>query len=643
MPRLSAGICIVSASWQHLLQNVAILAILVTVWTHGLDWIEGKARWYRELFGVCLSAAGIILLMQVPLEIRPGVFTDLRGALIALAGFFGSPLIGIAAGLTAAAYRIHLGGTGVIGGIVSIVACAAVGIGGYFIRRGRQATMRDVVSFAVATSLAVPIGFLALPAAIMLPTLAQGGPVIAFMTCVASMVAGLVLVEAERHRETARTNLFYRSIIDALPEPLNAKDLQGRFLAANPATASQVNAPDVAALIGKTDFDFFPQDVAKGFRADEERILRTGEPQTIEQALIREDGSRAWLSTLKSPLRDSSGTIVGLLTHNRDMTERKRLEDEIAEGRRRLNDAMEHMADGLVMFDRDARIILCNDQYRTMFPATAELRVPGARLEDILRASVMRGDQTGIAHDEIDMWIRHTLDAFRQPGETDIQMRDGRWLSARVRPTADGGALTMMTDVTQRKHAAAVMTDLNQRLANLASEDGLTGLTNRRGYDEALARTFAQNHRSGAPLSLLLIDIDRFKHYNDTCGHPAGDNCLRTVGSLLKRTLRRPGDVAARHGGDEFAAILPDTPEEGALLVAESVRKKVHNLGLQHSGNTLGIVTVSIGVATMTADGAFARPEELVRAADAALYAAKAAGRDCTMTADPQQRLAANG
>ena len=85
MPRLRAGICIVGASWQQLLQNLAILAILVSVWTHGLDRIDGKARWYRDAFGVGLSAAGVILLMQVPLEIGPGIFVDLRGALIALA------------------------------------------------------------------------------------------------------------------------------------------------------------------------------------------------------------------------------------------------------------------------------------------------------------------------------------------------------------------------------------------------------------------------------------------------------------------------------------------------------------------------------------------------------------------------------
>ena len=643
MPRLRAGICNVSASWQGLLQNFAILAIVVTVWTHGLDWIEGKARWYRELFGVCLAGASVILLMLVPFEIGPGVFTDLRGALIALAGFLGSPLIGVATALVAVAFRIHLGGAGTTAGVLSSVIAAAVGVGGHILLRGRMATKRDIFTFAIVSAASSVVGLLVLPHAIMLVTFARAGLPVAVMSFAAAMVAGLTVVERDRRRDVARTNLFYRAIIDALPEPLNAKDLEGRFLAANPATAGQVNAPDVEALIGKTDFDFFPDDTARRFRADEERVLARGEPETIEQPLDREDGPRRWLSTLKSPLRDSSGAIIGLLTHNRDITERKHMEDEIAESRQRLNDAMEHMADGLVMYDREARLVLCNDQYRTMFPATAEMRVPGARLEDILRASVARGDQTGIPPEKVEAWVRHTLDTFRQPGETDIHMSDGRWLSARVRPTADGGSLTVMTDVTRTKHAEAIMTGLNQRLANLANEDGLTGLMNRRGYDEALKRAFAQSRRNGAPLSLLLVDVDRFKAYNDTYGHPAGDDCLRTIGSLLRLGLRRPSDGAARYGGEEFAAILPDTPEEGAMLLAEKLRQTIHGLGMEHTGSALGVLTISIGVATMADGSGIVDQEDLIREADAALYAAKAAGRNRVMAAEPGRRLAANG
>ena len=498
-------------------------------------------------------------------------------------------------------------------------------------------------AFAVATSLAVPIGFLVLPAAIRLPTLIEGGPVIAVMTFMATMVAGLALMDADRRREVSRANLFYRAIIDSLPEPLNAKDLDGHFLAANPATARQLGAPDVASVIGKTDFDFHPQDLARRFRADEERVLAAGEPETIEQEISRQGGARVWSSTLKVPLRDRTGAIVGLLTHNHDITERKRLEDEIAESRRRLNEAMEHMADGLAMFDKEARLVLCNEQYRAMFPASADVRVPGARLEDILRASAERGDQTGIPAGAIDTWIGNTVANFAKPGETDLQMRDGRWIRARVRPTADGGSLTLMTDVTQIKKAEAALTDVNQRLMNLASEDGLTGLSNRRAFDVALRRAFGQSRRNGTPLSLLLVDVDHFKAYNDTYGHPAGDNCLRTIGNLLRMTLRRPSDVAARYGGEEFAAILPDTPEEGAMQLAEKLRKSILGLGMEHTGTKLGAVTVSIGVATMAAGSLVAHHDELMARADAALYAAKAGGRNRTIAAEPDQPLAAAG
>ncbi len=633
-----------NASWQGLLQNFAILVILVSVWTHGMDWVEGRRRWHREALGVIVAGGGVILLMLAPFEIRPGITIDLRYALIGLAGFLGSPLIGIVAGIVAATFRIvHTGGVGATAGALSIAISTATGVAGGLLLRGRPATVRDLLIFAGVATIIPLTGSLALLPAVPLRILVDGAPSLVGMTLLAILLAGLAVIEADHRRETARANVFYRAIIDTLPEPLNAKDLEGRFLAANPATAHQVNASSVAALIGKTDFDFHGEAVARGLRADEERVLAAGHPETIEQVLVRPDGARVWLSTLKAPLRNHAGLIVGLLTHNRDMTERKRLEDQIAQGRQRLDEALEHMADGLAMFDRKARLILCNAQYRTMFPLTAEMRFPGARLEDILRASVERGEQIDIAPGAVDAWIRYTLDHFTAAGETDIQMGDGRWLRARVRPTADGGSLTLMTDVTQTKRAESVLNDLNQRLMNLASEDGLTGLSNRRAFDVALPRAVAQSRRDGKPLSLLLIDVDHFKAYNDTFGHPAGDTCLRTIGNLLRMSLKRPSDVAARYGGEEFAAILPDTPEEGGMQLAETLRTTVLGLGMQHPGTRAGVLTISIGVATMEADGDGARPEALTAEADAALYAAKAAGRNRTVAADRAMRLAAAG
>ena len=161
----------------------------------------------------------------------------------------------------------------------------------------------------------------------------------------------------------------------------------------------------------------------------------------------------------KAPLRNRAGEIIGLLTHHRDISERKRIRDEVAQSRRRLNDAMEHMADGLAMFDqRLPRLV--HEQYRTMFSKTTELRVraPGLRISARV---VERGEQTDIAPGAVDTWIEYTLANFTKAGETDIQMGDGRWIRARVSPTDDGGSLTLMTDVTRIKHAEAVLTDVN--------------------------------------------------------------------------------------------------------------------------------------------------------------------------------------
>ena len=163
--------------------------------------------------------------------------------------------------------------------------------------------------------------------------------------------------------------------------------------------------------------------------------------------------------------------------------------------------------------------------------------------------------------------------------------------------------------------------------------DGLTGIANRRYFDVALDRELRRAQRSGGQLSLLLMDIDSFKAYNDHFGHQQGDSCLTTVAQALAAMLKRPADVAARYGGEEFAAILPDTSAEQAVIVANAVREHVAGLQLPHAaGAARAHVTLSIGVASFDKEG-LDEAAPLIEAADKALYAAKRAGRDCVMVA----------
>lgn len=172
----------------------------------------------------------------------------------------------------------------------------------------------------------------------------------------------------------------------------------------------------------------------------------------------------------------------------------------------------------------------------------------------------------------------------------------------------------------------------NQRLAELARTDPLTGLLNRRGFDENLAREWRRCRRAGKPVTLLMLDADEFKRYNDHFGHQAGDQVLRMIADCVLSRIRRPGDIAARYGGEEFAVVLPDTALAGGLRVAEAIRAAIEDKAITHAPGHHG-VTVSIGL-SHAEPGAGGSAEDMLTVADAALYESKTAGRN-RVTARP--------
>jgi diguanylate cyclase (GGDEF)-like protein len=165
-------------------------------------------------------------------------------------------------------------------------------------------------------------------------------------------------------------------------------------------------------------------------------------------------------------------------------------------------------------------------------------------------------------------------------------------------------------------------------LEGLSMRDGLTGVANRRHFDQCMEKEWRRALRSGMPISVIMIDIDLFKHYNDACGHLAGDDCLRKVAGALAAGAARPADLLARYGGEEFACILPETDLHGACVVAENLRQRVIDLAIPHPSSTVaGCVTVSLGVSTRIPT-AETGPQKLLKTADSYLYQAKKAGRN---------------
>lgn len=169
---------------------------------------------------------------------------------------------------------------------------------------------------------------------------------------------------------------------------------------------------------------------------------------------------------------------------------------------------------------------------------------------------------------------------------------------------------------------------LNKRLEAISTVDSLTNLSNRRYFDDALQRELLRAQRAKTSISLILLDIDFFKQYNDEYGHLAGDNCLRLISTVLQENVKRPGDMAARYGGEEFCIIMPDTDQNGALNLADQIKNEVESLNIPHGKSRIANhVTVSMGTAT-TVPGLHVTTNMLINAADKALYIAKKDGRN---------------
>ncbi len=167
----------------------------------------------------------------------------------------------------------------------------------------------------------------------------------------------------------------------------------------------------------------------------------------------------------------------------------------------------------------------------------------------------------------------------------------------------------------------------NENLINLATHDALTGLANRRSFDEVLPDEWARCYRTQQPLALIMLDVDLFKNFNDHYGHQRGDACLQNIARILQAAGQRPGDLAARYGGEEFAVVAADTDVAGALSLAELIRQSLEVLALPHASSPFSVVTVSMGIAVMVPNENTS-PELLILAADQALYRAKNGGRN---------------
>ncbi|MBC7683047.1 MAG: diguanylate cyclase [Ferruginibacter sp.] len=347
------------------------------------------------------------------------------------------------------------------------------------------------------------------------------------------------------------------------------------------------------------------------------------EPQILEQP------DDQWVRISQRRLSDGSTAILRV-----DITDVVRKERALEQARQQaqraqsqLAEALEAMPIGVELYDAQDRLVYFNRKMGEMRPWFTLDEGRGLTHEALLRI----GLRQGFPHEAIgceEEWLAAHLAHRGQRVTPDVRSYPiGVWAHAYESRTPSGYIVAVRLDVTEMVLQRQALEQANQRLALLSATDGLTGIANRRHFDTTLATEWLRGARQQEPLTLLMIDIDHFKLYNDHYGHLAGDACLRRVAQLLATCVRRAGELVARYGGEEFVLLLPGTDQNHARLVAQHCIDALALECIPHAASpTAHYVTLSIGL-THTIPDAEHPPEILVDAADMALYRAKNAGR----------------
>jgi diguanylate cyclase (GGDEF)-like protein/PAS domain S-box-containing protein len=318
----------------------------------------------------------------------------------------------------------------------------------------------------------------------------------------------------------------------------------------------------------------------------------------------------------------AGGGWVGI---HEDITERVRDEEalfqksaELARINLRFDTALSHMTQGLCMFDENKRLVVWNRRYAELYDVPAELLKVGTPYELIVTDRVSRGwIKADTSPEAVKAKVAELSNLPRDSRRID-ELADGRFVQLSRQPMPGGGWLSMIEDITERRRAEA-------EIVHLARHDVLTGLANRAEFNERLDEVTRRSKQCGAPITIMMLDLDKFKAVNDTLGHPVGDLLLAEVGRRLKSTIRE-SDLLARLGGDEFAIIQQGTSNQHesaialALRIVNAIAKPFDLNGHEAS------IGVSIGITMAPEHGS--EPEELLKHADLALYEAKASGRN---------------
>ena len=512
---------------------------------------------------------------------------------------------------------------------------------------------KDNINFMIATFLLNAIYWIARAAIVIfiLPTHPEIYDIILIFSYIMVLLVctlgtlGLILLinknlverEEKERLKAEKERLKFLTIIETSPDLILVSKLSdGEIVLANKVFLDTLGY-ETDEVVGKTalELNIWENSETRAKFANDLKINK--KLSHYENRYVRKDKSKFIGSMSASTITiEDEVFIIGII---RDVTELKEIEEILQESKNKFETIAMSSASWEAWFDEKGVLVWTNDLVEEITGFTLE---ESFEKDDLIRNLLISDDSQEI----LDQKFKTTLEMQKNgTSEARIKSKDGsfKWILINWRPVISDkkefkGFRTSIVDITEKKKAEFAAAELAQQLKKEKEvaernslTDGMTGLANRRYLDEQIMLEYFRMKRTGEKLSIVMLDVDFFKLYNDAYGHLQGDECLKMVAKVLKTTIKRATDIAARYGGEEFVVLLPDTDEIGAIKVAETLRANVEAMKMEHKNSKISdVVTVSIGVATFDKHSLVA-PENLVQKADEALYEAKNSGRNKVM------------
>ncbi|MEO8543040.1 MAG: diguanylate cyclase [Burkholderiaceae bacterium] len=342
----------------------------------------------------------------------------------------------------------------------------------------------------------------------------------------------------------------------------------------------------------------------------------------------------AWIVWRLARGREQHGQVASQVQHQEQELEVGRSRLRASEVR--LREVIDAVPAGVAIYDNQDRLLIFNQEVSHQYPYRSDAEVVGQTFEALMRRALAQGRiPEAVGREE--EWLALRM-AGRGVSQTPSLRHadDGQWVHSYEIRTPSGYLVATRLDMTSMVEKGLALERANEQLLRLSTTDGLTGIANRRLFDQTLQTEWQRCARNRSHLALLMIDIDHFKQYNDNYGHQTGDECLRQVARILAMCAKRSGELVARYGGEEFAILLPATDAAEAMVIGQRCVQEIASARIPHADSPVSpCLSVSVGVASMIAAPAEGRAT-LVMQADSAMYCAKKAGRARAESYDPE-------